>query len=399
MSVEAITIGETTDSFILCLLAKYPFLSAKQIHEQLKKETIGKISYHAAYKTIKRLCKRGILQRGDVGYSLSKDWINSVCSFADIVNNRKTMHKKEPISDAHATTKLDITQYRFMPFWLGKPIKIEHGNSNFSDVKTEEGVLYFKFGNCSYTWFPTGICVQQSQAKPPPMNIISSLMYRREDHLSILDGSSDVIHEIKMLEKLVNSRQKRKVTIFYEYVLSVFHIERDSSIPKIIFDNLMKMLVHRDYLGIDDSSSTEIRVESINFITERLKNMYEKPLHFSSIIDISSDKDRIVYASWGGVVFSTAKEYNAPILSKLMKLETNLQHMWFLMYTFLTKSDSMKKTNNIMVSLSEIKKTWTKFTTTDATEDYYYLTLKDGLIKTSRILRFVDQLQEIKEIN
>lgn len=72
----------TKDIIIHTLVEEWP-LSIKQLYSRIKVER--PISYHAIYKLVKQLAEEGVLSEKDYAYSISKEWVEHVRDFSNVL--------------------------------------------------------------------------------------------------------------------------------------------------------------------------------------------------------------------------------------------------------------------------------------------------------------------------
>src|SRR3989344_136975 len=69
--------NSTKENIIELLSTKYP-LSAKKIHNILKKDYNLSLTYQATHKSLTELNKKNILEKRKQGYELNKEWIKNL---------------------------------------------------------------------------------------------------------------------------------------------------------------------------------------------------------------------------------------------------------------------------------------------------------------------------------
>jgi hypothetical protein len=98
--------GSTKDTIIAILSREWP-LSAREIHNRLKRERAVEVTYQAAHKKLQEMLKEKALERDSGKYRLNSAWIGSIKKFADNIesayeNNNKInleeLMKKEVVS-------------------------------------------------------------------------------------------------------------------------------------------------------------------------------------------------------------------------------------------------------------------------------------------------------------
>jgi hypothetical protein len=77
MLTELSTNSKSTKSLIINVLTKEFPLSAKQIHNKIKKAGIS-ISYHGVYDSLKEMVTHKILKKVEMNYSIEPKWIDSI---------------------------------------------------------------------------------------------------------------------------------------------------------------------------------------------------------------------------------------------------------------------------------------------------------------------------------
>src|SRR3989338_6355575 len=97
-SLSIIGSSPTKESIIKILSEKWP-LTAKKIHNILKKDYSLSLTYQATHKSLTELTKNNILEKSKQGYSLNKEWIKNLEDvskkiISDLENKNKTKEIK-----------------------------------------------------------------------------------------------------------------------------------------------------------------------------------------------------------------------------------------------------------------------------------------------------------------
>src|SRR3989344_1038038 len=135
-SLSIIGSSPTKESIIKILSEKWP-LTAKKIHNILKKDYSLSLTYQATHKSLTELTKNNILEKTKQGYSLNKEWIKNLEDvskkiISDLENKNKTKEIKtceKMIFDNHS----DFV--RFSMNFIGKV---------FEQEKKLDIVFYFR---------------------------------------------------------------------------------------------------------------------------------------------------------------------------------------------------------------------------------------------------------------
>ena len=88
LNITLPTLSGSSDSSkdaIVSILAREHPLKAKQMHERLKREFKGDISYQAVHKALTELEQQKVLKKDNGTYELNKDWVDNIESFAKSV--------------------------------------------------------------------------------------------------------------------------------------------------------------------------------------------------------------------------------------------------------------------------------------------------------------------------
>jgi len=78
--------GSTKDNIIKIISQKQP-LSAKEIHNRLKREYAATVSYQAAHKMLGEMMKEEILKKNGEGYKINKEWIQKIKKYSENLEN------------------------------------------------------------------------------------------------------------------------------------------------------------------------------------------------------------------------------------------------------------------------------------------------------------------------
>ncbi|PIY59856.1 hypothetical protein COY95_04870 [Candidatus Woesearchaeota archaeon CG_4_10_14_0_8_um_filter_47_5] len=90
---------KSTRNLIVNILASEWPLSAKKIHNHLKKHYGVLITYHSVYECIQNLCEQGVVERRKREYQLSKAWIaDSITSFKKLKQSYTTNKPIQKVS-------------------------------------------------------------------------------------------------------------------------------------------------------------------------------------------------------------------------------------------------------------------------------------------------------------
>jgi len=91
--ITELTLDKSTKGLIIDILTKEYPLTAKQIHNRIKKAGIS-MSYHGVYSSLSELVSTSVILKEKTGYELSHRWVDSTCTKME---NIRIKHEIEPI--------------------------------------------------------------------------------------------------------------------------------------------------------------------------------------------------------------------------------------------------------------------------------------------------------------
>ncbi|MDO8460430.1 MAG: hypothetical protein Q7S74_04935 [Nanoarchaeota archaeon] len=97
--------GDSTKERIIGVLSVTWPLTAKKIHNALRKEYNLSLTYQATYKAIKELTEEGILERGKEGYIINTEWLIRLGDFSRKIKDQlESINYKREIKTASKMT-------------------------------------------------------------------------------------------------------------------------------------------------------------------------------------------------------------------------------------------------------------------------------------------------------
>ncbi len=388
--------SENCKDLIIKSLSGNPALSAKKIHDKVKKDFQAKVSYQAVHKSLGLLVNANILKRYHHEYYLNQEWIEQIYSFVEDLKEKRAIQVKdasEPRPDY--TERLKIRPIRFVPFLLGRKKSRVQLPPDCKVLGREKEKIFFSWRGNRYFWFGTGTCVQVIDEKEKQSGIIDFLLERRKKHHQLLNFESQAANDIKELIKTINPRAKP----YLSYVMSIHAVEFAENIP--YFENMLRLIAEPSFLGIPDNPKFVVGKSQIESAQRKLAGLESKEPQFPSVYEVVINRGKKTFASWSNVVFSSEKNEGEHHSQQLVKLETELQHLWFYFHDLKNeirrkmKAGDKSRMKELLRKQRETAVLWSEFENLGAMDDTYTQLLKEGLIKTSRIEKIYAELQNL----
>lgn len=383
------------ECIIAILSQKWP-LSAKKLYYTVKRQYRLSVTYQAVYKAVKELSDSGVTLNQKKLYRLNPTWIktnvdffNSLEASYDMEGGKYMYKSSDRIGGLHYIKyKFRSTRLSFIPFYLG-PVR-EKVLSQFKCGPNTGKKLIFEYNNNMYHLFDSGICVAVQEGKLKTTDIVTFLLDRRFHHISILSGNSQMFDDIAHIFNATNQRAVTNKDL--QYVMSIFHIEKNEFISSNIIHNLLKMCVEPSIVGITDNKEKKLpNLPSIKKSIDRIAGNIDR----KDIREIYFDGGKICYATWSNVVLYCDSSDRKNVLNLLAEHEVELQHLWFLFHITKNKiTNKLIKGEDIKNYFIECTDLWQKFTTTNPLLDSQYYNFKEALIETSKIRQLFKELVE-----
>ncbi len=387
-----------TKDLIVKVLAGKGSLSAKKLHHNLTEDFHAKVSYQAVHKMLRAMADSKVLKKFENEYYLNPEWIQYICSFAESVQRRKDLPFSSEIPEAgpfNYYTPLSIKAIRFIPFSAGRfPRRLPNG---FTIKQKSAEKVSFTWKNNDYILYSTGIGIQIVHEHERQFNTIEFLLDRRNTYekiLSLRTASSQELYEV--MRKFNPSAQKK-----LSYVMSIHAVTPDPKIPKIYFNNLLKLVTERMILGIPANPKRTVGRKEIASAHSILKNLGKEEIECPSIYEMSVDPSCRILACWGNVVFSCAKERQEALAEQLIWIEADIEHLWF--YFHMLKNELRKRLSGndrkqlkkLYMQRKRCAELWDAFNDIGAVEDTQTIMLKEMLMKTSYLNKKYQELERM----
>lgn len=383
---------------ILKALSGNSALSAKKIHEKVRDNFQAEVSYQAVHKALGPLVEAKILKKFQNEYYLNPEWVNYLHSFVEDLKEKNIIDAKktnEELGKPDYTLKLMMKPIRFVPFYLGPKKFSVRMPKECKILNREKEKISFLWHKNRYIWYNTGVCVQVIKEKENSRNIIDFLLERRRKHHKLLNLKSKPTKDIVKLVKHLNPRAKPCLS----YVMSIHAVDCLDNTP--YFDNMLRLIAEPGFLGIHDNPKLEVSEQQIVSAHKKLSTLDRTELQLPSVYEITTNRDGKIFASWSNVVFSSEPSNLNNLSNQLIELETELQHLWFYFHTLKNdlrrklKTSEKNSLNELCRKQIEGVNLWNEFENLDAGEDSLTQQLKEALIKTSRIEKVYQELQNL----
>lgn len=377
--------SRTCKELVIQILGSNSALSAKKIHKQAQEKFQTTTTYQAIHKALKLLVEEAVAKKFENEYYLNQEWINKVHAFVQDLKDRKSISEilppPTPLPDFKE--RIELQPIYFIPFWLGKFRKVPLEITVLD--RTKEKII-FEWREEKYVWYDTGVAVLSAIAPERKCDAIDFLWERRRVHQGILNKEYIYATHIEELLKLFNLKSDPQLS----YVMSIHRVKKPQN------PDLLKLFLHPTILGIPDNPKVNINPENIKMARHKLNILtyIESP----DTYEISFSATQKIFASWSNVVFYSDKE---SLLNELITLECELQHLWFYFYTLKNKVRNALRKNNrkeikhLFLRGKKCTNWWHNFEQMGAVDDFQTLSIKEGLIKTSKIEKIYNDLQKI----
>lgn len=385
---------------IIFVLTKKSSLSAKKIYKRMINNFPVKFSYQAVHKSLQILSKDKILKKFDNEYYINPDWIDYVYSFLDSIKNKKnTINKHKEVKNVnYINHKLKSNAIRFIPLYLGEGIRKEFLLKNFEIVNQSKYLINFKDKESNdYYLFDTGICVIKTEEDAKYLNPLEFLIGRRKAHMNILESKTNFLHIKQVLREL-------NIPFKLGYVMSIHLVEPDKDLPKMHFNNILKIMAQPGILNIHDNKKIAITNKHIIEAKEKMNKLSKSEIEGEDILDMSIDNNKRIYASWSNVILSCEEEERKILKKQIIELEIELQHLWYYFYRLKNdlrnnlRKSNFKEIKKLLLKRVESVEKYNNFINTEPLYDSQYLVLKESLIKTSKLEKIFKELENMYDL-
>ncbi len=105
----------TTKDYIMTILGYDWPLTAKKIHNLIKKKYGYSATYQAVYKTINGLLKDGVVEKNDKGYQLNLKWLKDLHRYTEVIETnyytKNRLNLIEGIKEARAEGNINVLTF------------------------------------------------------------------------------------------------------------------------------------------------------------------------------------------------------------------------------------------------------------------------------------------------